>query len=135
MKTLLFLFCGLPLVAVAETTQRTAPGVDAGNLLQTLLGLGLVLALIAAMAWLMKRSQQWHGLGQQQFKVIAALPLGPREKAVLLKVGDQQLLLGVTPQNVNLLTTLEQPLDLNAGQQTPQFAEKLKHFMQQQRTK
>ena len=47
MKALLFLFCGLPVMAVAETTQRTAPGVDAGNLLQTLLGLGLVLALNA----------------------------------------------------------------------------------------
>lgn len=131
MKFLLLLFCGLPILAVAETAQREAPGVDAGNLLQTLFGLLLVLALIVAMAWLMKRSQQWHGIGQQQFKVIAALPLGPREKAVLLQVGEQQLLLGVTPQNVNLLTALEQPLDLNAGQQSTVFSDKLKHFMQQ----
>ncbi len=131
MKSLFFVLCGLPMLAVAETAQREAPGVDAGNLLQTLFGLLLVLALIVAMAWLMKRSQQWHGIGQQQFKVIAALPLGPREKAVLLQVGEQQLLLGVTPQNVNLLTALEQPLNLNAGQQSTVFSEKLKQFMQQ----
>ncbi|MEX1201219.1 MAG: flagellar biosynthetic protein FliO [Methylophaga sp.] len=131
MKSLFLIFCGLPVLAVAETAQREAPGVDAGNLLQTLFGLLLVLALIVAMAWLMKRSQQWHGIGQQQFKVIAALPLGPREKAVLLQVGEQQLLLGVTPQNVNLLTALEQPLDLNAGQQSTVFSDKLKQFMQQ----
>ncbi len=131
MKSLFFVLCGLPMLAVAETAQREAPGVDAGNLLQTLFGLLLVLALIVAMAWLMKRSQQWHGTGQQQFKVIAALPLGPREKAVLLQVGEQQLLLGVTPQNVNLLTALEQPLNLNAGQQSTVFSEKLKQFMQQ----
>ncbi len=131
MKSLFLLLCGLPMLAVAETAQREAPGVDAGNLLQTISGLLLVLALIVAMAWLMKRSQQWHGIGQQQFKVIAALPLGPREKAVLLQVGEQQLLLGVTPQNVNLLSTLEQPLDLNAGQQSTVFSDKLKQFMQQ----
>lgn len=131
MKFLLLIFCGLPILAVAETAQREAPGVDAGSLLQTLFGLLLVLALIVAMAWLMKRSQQWHGVGQQQFKVIAALPLGPREKAVLLQVGEQQLLVGVTPQNVNLLATLDQPLDLNAGQQSTVFSDKLKQFMQQ----
>lgn len=131
MKFLLLIFCGLPILAVAETAQREVPGVDAGNLLQTLFGLLLVLALILAMAWLMKRSQQWHGIGEQQFKVIAALPLGPREKVVLLQVGEQQLLLGVTPQNVNLLTALEQPLDLNAGQQSTVFSDKLKQFMQQ----
>jgi len=131
MKSLCLLLCGLPMMAVAETAQREAPGVDAGNLLQTIFGLLLVLALIVAMAWLMKRSQQWHGIGQQQFKVIAALPLGPREKAVLLQVGEQQLLLGVTPQNVNLLSALEQPLDLNAGQQSTVFSDKLKQFMQQ----
>jgi len=131
MKSLCLLLCGLPMMAVAETAQREAPGVDAGNLLQTIFGLLLVLALIVAMAWLMKRSQQWHGIGQQQFKVIAALPLGPREKAVLLQVGEQQLLLGVTPQNVNLLSALEQPLDLNVGQQSTVFSDKLKQFMQQ----
>lgn len=131
MKVLLLMLCSLPMLAVAETAQRETPGVDAGNLLQTLLGLIVVLVLIVGMAWLMKRSQQLHGIGQKQFRVIAALPLGPREKAVLLQVGEQQLLLGVTPQNVNLLSALEQPLDLNAGQQTSIFADKLKQFMQQ----
>jgi flagellar protein FliO/FliZ len=131
MRTLFFLLCGLPVIAVAETVERQTPGVDAGNLLQTLLGLMLVLLLIGAMAWLLKRSQQWHGIGQQQFKVIAALPLGPREKAVLVQVGEQQLLLGVTPQHVNLLTSLAQPLDLTSNQQSPVFADKLKQFMQQ----
>ena len=131
MKTLFAVLFGLPLSAVAETAQREMPGVNAGSLLQTLLALVLVLLVIAGMAWLLKRSQQWHGIGQQQFKVIAALPLGPREKAVLLQVGDQQLLVGVTPQNVNLLTTLQQPLDLTSGQHSPVFADKLKQFMQQ----
>ena len=135
MKKLFVLLLSLPVIVVAETTAAPTPGVDAGNLLQTLLGLILVLLLIAGMAWLMKRSQQWHGLGQRQFKVIAALPLGPREKAVLVQVGEQQILLGVTPQNVNLLLTLDTPLDMNPNNQTPVFADKLKHFLQQQREK
>jgi flagellar biogenesis protein FliO len=37
-------------------------------------------------------------------KIVGVLALGPREKAVLLQVQDQILLLGVTAQEVRLLT-------------------------------
>ncbi len=34
-------------------------------------------------------------------RVIASLPVGYKEKLLVVKVGEQQLLLGVTPQQVN----------------------------------
>jgi flagellar protein FliO/FliZ len=44
--------------------------------------------------------------------VIADIPLGAKERAVLLKVGQKQILVGVAPGRVNLLHVLEEPLDL-----------------------
>ncbi|AFJ02406.1 Flagellar biosynthesis protein FliO [Methylophaga frappieri] len=118
--------------AIAAPLTQANPGVDTGNLLQTILGLGLVLLLIWGMAWLLKRSQQWHGSGQQQFRVVAAVALGPREKAVLLQVGENQLLVGVTPQQVNLLQTLSAPLNMDKQGVAinANFADKLRQYLQ-----
>jgi flagellar protein FliO/FliZ len=44
--------------------------------------------------------------------VIADIPLGAKERAVLLKVGQKQILVGVAPGRVNTLHVLEEPLDL-----------------------
>ena len=44
--------------------------------------------------------------------VIAEIPLGQKERAVLLKVGQKQILVGVAPGRVNMLHVLEEPLEL-----------------------
>ncbi len=49
-------------------------------------------------------------------RVIASLPVGYKEKLLVVKVGEQQLLVGVTPQQVNFLYRLEEPLDENQPQ-------------------
>jgi flagellar protein FliO/FliZ len=43
-------------------------------------------------------------------RVIAGLPLGARERAVLVQVGNQQILLGVAPGRVQMLHVLESPV-------------------------
>ena len=43
---------------------------------------------------------------------IADIPLGQKERAVLLKVGNTQILVGVAPGQVNTLHVLTEPLDL-----------------------
>ena len=59
-------------------------------------------------------------------KVIATLPLGYKEKLMVVKVGGQQLLVGVTPQQVNFLYRLEEPLDESQPQA---FSEQLGKLM------
>jgi flagellar protein FliO/FliZ len=44
--------------------------------------------------------------------VIADIPLGQKERAVLLKVGQTQILVGVAPGQVNTLHVLTEPIDL-----------------------
>jgi flagellar protein FliO/FliZ len=131
-------FCGLwllalPLYAAEQTdTARTLSEspVSASSLLQTLLGLILVLVCIALVAWLLKRSNSFHTAANGKMKVIAGLPLGTRERAVLVQVGEEQLLLGVTPQQINLLHKLDTPLEVESANNSD-FAGKLRQIMQQ----
>ena len=123
----------LPVYAVeqADTARTlTESPVSAMSLLQTLLGLVLVLGCIVLVGWLLKRTHSFHTAANGQLKIIAGLPLGTRERAVLVQVGDKQLLLGVTAQQISLLHTLETPL---VTQQPAQgdFANKLRQLMQQ----
>lgn len=105
---------GLPGLAAAEggrpPTATPVPGaVDA---LQVLVSLVVVLLLIAAMAWLLRRFGQFP-LGQGgALRIIGAVSLGQRERAVLVQVGDSQILLGVAPGSVQTLHVLERPVEI-----------------------
>jgi flagellar protein FliO/FliZ len=123
----------LPLYAAEQANTARTLGespVSASSLLQTLLGLILVLVCIALVAWLLKRSNSFHTAASGKMKVIAGLPLGTRERAVLVQIGDEQLLLGVTPQQINLLHNLAKPLEVDSSN-NGDFAGKLRQIMQQ----
>ena len=71
----------------------------------SLLMLLLVLAAIPAVLWTLKRVQTFRVPGtQRQLEVTAQVALGARERVVMVKVDGRTLVLGVTPQQVTLLT-------------------------------
>lgn len=78
----------------------------AGSLLQTTLGLVLVLGLIAAAAWLAKRFVPGQARGARPLNVVASQAVGQRERVVVVEIGEQWLVLGVAPGNVRALATL-----------------------------
>lgn len=123
----------LPLYAAEQQesarTLSESP-LSAMSLLQTVMGLVLVLGCIVLVAWLLKRTTSFHTAANGKMRVIAGLPLGTRERAVLVQVGDEQLLLGVTPQQVNLLYKLDTPLPTGSTERAD-FAGKLRQIMQQ----
>lgn len=87
-----------------EAVVNTADSPMTGHLLQTTLGLLFVIALLMGLVWLLKRM----GIGNQQkrggfYKVLATSALGPREKIVLVEIGDTWLVLGMTSQSINTL--------------------------------
>lgn len=47
---------------------------------------------------------------RESFRVVSSLPVGQRERVVVLQIGEQQFVLGVAPGHVNLLHRLEEPL-------------------------
>jgi len=75
------------------------------------LALLLVLGAIFALAWILKRVRGYHSRLGASLEVIASVPLGQKERAVLLKVGPTQLLLGVAPGRVATLYVLPEPLE------------------------
>lgn len=80
---------------------------SAGGVLRVALALLVVLAAVFAAGWLSRRLRGFGPTRGQELELLAQLPLGPRERAVLLRVGAQQLLLGVAQGSVRLLHVLE----------------------------
>jgi flagellar protein FliO/FliZ len=93
-------------------------------------GLIFLLAMVLIAAWLVKRSGGLPALrGGNALKVVAALSVGPRERVVLIELGGQQWLLGVTPTAINHLHHFAEPI-VAAGS-GDEFASKLRQLLPQ----
>ena len=86
---------------------------SAGGIGQVTFALLLVLVAVFVVAVLVKRLRAVTGGGTHGIEILAQTALGARERAVVIKVGDTRLLLGVAPGQVNLLHTL--PADTRLG--------------------
>ncbi len=89
-----------------EVGKHVMSNMDAGSMIVSLL---MVLVLIIICAFFLKRfnfAQQ----GTSQLKVVTSLSLGAKERVLVVQVGEQQLLLGVTAQQITLLDKLAEPL-------------------------
>lgn len=88
--------------------KHVAANLDVASILLSLL---LVLALIIAVAFLLKRIQP-QGNKLAGMKVITSLHLGTKERLVVVEVDKKQLLLGVTAQQITLIQTLDNPMEV-----------------------
>jgi flagellar protein FliO/FliZ len=100
----------------APEIAENVPVSSAGSLAQVTLSLLLVLAAVFAAAWLVRRLRGFGRPGNGAIEVIADLPLSAKERAVLVRVGNQQLLLGVAPGRVSTLYVLTEPVTVNEPQ-------------------
>jgi flagellar protein FliO/FliZ len=82
---------------------------------QFVFGLVVVVGMILALAWMLRRMNRIQGSVQGRMRILAGLPLGSRERVVLLQVGDEQILLGVAPGRVSRLHVMEHPLEAKPG--------------------
>lgn len=130
----LLLSLALPLTAwAAESTAPAAPIASSGmggQVLQLLLGLLLVVGVIFLLAWLMRRVQQIVPRGGQVIKILATQALGPRDRLVLVQVGGEQVLLGLTPGNITSLHVLKEPVHMpDAEPASTEFAQRLMELL------
>jgi flagellar protein FliO/FliZ len=102
---------GHPFAAPQVSAQSSPPSVT--GLGQVTLALLAVLAAVFAVAWLVRRMRGFGNRIGNAIDVLAEIPLGQKERAVLLKVGQAQILVGVTPGQVNTLHVLTEPIDLS----------------------
>ncbi|RPJ65009.1 flagellar biosynthetic protein FliO [Alteromonas sediminis] len=97
-------------VSAQESASPSTSVSDFGTLLSISLSLFVVLALIFGLAYLMRRFTVTSS-GNGQMKVVASMMAGAKERIMVLQVGDEQHLIGITPNNINHLSTLKAPLE------------------------
>ena len=129
------LLLALPLSAlaaepVAQAVTAPAVGSVGGQLTQLVLGLLLVIGLIFVLAWLMRRVQRIGPGNGQVIELVGSRALGPRDRLVLVQVGEEQILLGLTPGRITPLHVLKHPVSVAQTEAaTPEFAQRLMELM------
>ncbi len=70
---------------------------------------GAVLAVMAVLLFALKKIQTSNllGLPKRRMRVLETMSAGPRQRVVLMRVKNQDVLIGITPQGMSLLTTFE----------------------------
>ena len=132
-----FALAAEPTATTVATTAATAAapvassGV-AGQLTQLVLGLLLVVGLIFFLAWLLRRVQQAGPAGKGQvIDIVGTRALGPRDRLVLVQVGNEQILLGLSPGTITALHVLKEPVQVpgTTEKTTPEFAQRLMELL------
>jgi len=125
--------CLLLLLLVTQPLLAAESGISDTGVLATRVFLGLifVLALMFALAWLAKRMRLAPGAvgSSGVIRTLAVSSLGNREKLLLVQVGEEQLLLGVTSQQITCLHELKKPVDLSTGDSKPAFGQFMQHWL------
>lgn len=118
--------------AAGQAAPPPAP-ISIWNLFQVLLGLGVVLIAVLLAAWVLKRLQPSSWGGQGPLRVLATLPIGAKERVLLIQVGEEQLLIGVTANQINNLHVLPKVIDEESLRMTdalPNFPDWLRQAME-----
>ena len=115
----------LPLLAAEPAAGMSSTGVGT-QLTKLVVGLLLVIGLIFVLAWLLRRVQQLNPRGTQAIRLISSQALGPRERLVLVQVGSEQILVGVSGGRIPPLHVLREPVHLPDGEPaSAEFAQRL----------
>ena len=100
-----------------------------GGLTQLTLSLVAIIGLIMAISWALKRLKLAGPRGSGEIAVIDELSMGPRDRIVLIRVGESQVLVGVGASGLVPLTPLAAPIALKGGGQPPTFADRMRDLM------
>ena len=107
-----FLLASMSMVlTAAETTPQPVAATSFVSLLQVLLGLGMVLAAIGGTAWLLRKLAPGQVAASGALRVVGGVAVGPKERVVLVDVGETRLVLGVAPGHIATLHQMPRPAE------------------------
>jgi flagellar protein FliO/FliZ len=107
-RLLLILVSSMP--GLVEAATATPPAdVGAGEFLRVLASLAVVIALIFAAGWLLRRLPG-NARSGRRLRFVESVSVGVKERIVLVQAGDIQLLLGIGAGNVRTLHVFNQPI-------------------------
>ena len=81
------------------------------NWLSFAFSFAIVLALLGAVLFLLKKMQSGNllGIAQHRIRLLETFSTGPRQKLILVRVRDQEILIGLTAQNMTTLASFTVP--------------------------
>lgn len=109
----------LPSAVASEKPALAVAPLTSGRVLEVAIGLLVVVAVIGAGAWILRRTLRGVAGPDGALRVVGGLSLGSRERVLLLQVGERQLLIGVTPGRIQMLHVLDEPLQASASASHP----------------
>jgi flagellar protein FliO/FliZ len=117
---------------MADSTLFAAPsaaahGTAGGGALEVTLALLLVVGLIALLAWAMRRMRGFGGVSER-IQVLADRSVGPKERCLLVRVGETDILLGVAAGSVHTLHVFAVGANTEAPPAPPSTTPKLPNF-------
>jgi flagellar protein FliO/FliZ len=109
---------------------QPASPLSVGSLTQLTLSLMAIVALILAISWVIAAKTARGPRGSGEIAVLEELSVGPRDRIMLIRVGESQVLVGVGAGGLVPLTPLAVPIVLkgSAAPAAP-FAERLREMM------
>ncbi len=133
MRGLVLFLCCLPLAVFAQSATEDVTVIEPMSpsyLIKLTGGLVLVVAVIFTLAWLVKRLNLAQHSQNGLLRIVAGLAVGTKDRIVLLQVGDEQILLGLSPGRIEKLHTLSDPIIIeDDSHSSTAFAEKLNKLM------
>jgi flagellar protein FliO/FliZ len=122
-------------LAHAQSQAGATPSAS-GQFASLMASLAIVIALILAAAWLLKRLAPKQYSASTVLRHIASTAVGQRERVVVIEIGATWLVLGVAPGSVNVLHQLpriEQSPEASVPAKTPRsFAQWFAHMQGKQ---
>ena len=123
--------------ALASAKVACADNADSNSTLPAVIGSGeifnmgtsllLIIGAIVFVGWLYSRTQRMSSHDGDVIRILAAQPLGPKERVLLVEVAGKQLVLGMTAGQMQMLYVLEQPLEADSQAPLPVgFAKRLR---------
>ena len=105
-------------------------------MIQILVSFLIVISVIFALAWLMRRTGRFSYGSKQTIKIKSSMSLGMREKILLVEVGGVNILVGVAPGQVRTLHVLDEmeegnDIDLNSRAEKKGFKQIIEKLSKQ----
>ncbi len=97
--------CCVPITSIAA--EAVATGSPTGSILKMVVGLLVVLAVMALVAWILKRMVPGIGKQQSAVRIVGGVSVGSRERVVVLEVAGRWLVVGVAHGQVSAIANLE----------------------------
>jgi flagellar protein FliO/FliZ len=93
--------------AWAQAAGAESPGVSGAAMIQMLLGLALIVAILFFGAYFLRKLNGGRSFGNTgPLRIVGGLMISPRERIILVEVGETWLVVGLVPGQIKTLHTL-----------------------------